>query len=375
MNLRRAQTAILSGIAGLFIVPSGVFGVTVAEAHQYLLLSSTSACASRPAAAARVVSLVTMTSAASPSPSPSPSASPTASAPVSASAPPATTAGPSASPSASASPAASKSPSPSPSPTPTPSPTKSPKPSPSPTPKPKPKTAQLCVLVQAFSSSSVRPGRTASYAIWVWSTVAEAQGVSVTASVGSAAHVNAPRFTVCPKASGDVCSVGTLPTGQSEELVAGSSVGSAASAGEHVTLTATAQAAKAGSFHSAATIDVVAASTPPATTDPSLPSSTLGSSGLPPLPTGLTSPTDPSGLFPTVSPTTPSSPAAAAADPARKRANHSDARDVSATLPLDTRLIGGQLVGLAVLAGAIAVAIARLSLRGPRPRDGGDAAK
>jgi hypothetical protein len=48
---------------------------------------------------------------------------------------------------------------------------------------------------------------------------------------------------------------------------------------------------------------------------------------------------------------------------------------VSATLPLNTRLIGGQLAGLAVLATAIAIAIARLSLRAPRPREGGDASK
>jgi hypothetical protein len=42
----------------------------------------------------------------------------------------------------------------------------------------------------------------------------------------------------------------------------------------------------------------------------------------------------------------------------------------SATVPLDSRLIGGQLAGLAVLAGAIVIAIARLSLRTPRPQDG-----
>ncbi|HTP17447.1 MAG TPA: hypothetical protein VMK13_16635 [Streptosporangiaceae bacterium] len=42
----------------------------------------------------------------------------------------------------------------------------------------------------------------------------------------------------------------------------------------------------------------------------------------------------------------------------------------AATLPLDPRLIGGQLAGLAVLAGAITMAIARLSLRTGRTRDG-----
>jgi hypothetical protein len=55
--------------------------------------------------------------------------------------------------------------------------------------------------------------------------------------------------------------------------------------------------------------------------------------------------------------------------------NRSSARDVSATVPLNTRLLGGQIVGLVVLAIAVAIAIARLSLRGPRPNDGGDAAK
>jgi hypothetical protein len=233
------------------------------------------------------------------------------------------------------------------------------------------------VFVQPFSSRSVRPGGTASYEIWVWSTVTEAQGVSVTAVLGSVAHVDAPRFTVCPKPSGDVCTLGALPTGQSEVLVAASFVRRAASSGEQITLTATARATKARAFHSAATVGVIAAAAPsPSATEPSVPSSTLGQGTLPSLPNGaLTSPNgDPSGLFPTVSPTGSSSPSSARGQ-ARKNLNRSNARDVSATLPLDTRLIGGQLVGLAVLAAAIAVVIARLSLRGPRPRDGGDAAK
>jgi len=233
-------------------------------------------------------------------------------------------------------------------------------------------------LVQPFSSRSVRPGGTASYEIWVWSTVTEAQGVSVTAVIGSVAHVDAPRFTVCPKPSGDVCTLGALPTGQSEVLVAASFVRKAASSGEQITLTATARASKARAFRSAATVGVIAAATPSssASPDPSLPSSTLGSGSLPPLPNGaLTSPNgDPSGLFPTVSPAGSNSPSGAARQTS-KNLHRSNARDVSATLPLDTRLIGGQLAGLAVLAAAIAVAIVRLSLRRPRPHDGGDAGK
>jgi hypothetical protein len=37
--------------------------------------------------------------------------------------------------------------------------------------------------------------------------------------------------------------------------------------------------------------------------------------------------------------------------------------DLSAGLPLDVRLIGGQVIGLAVLAAAVTIAVARLSLR------------
>jgi hypothetical protein len=383
MTLRRAQTATLSVMAGAFIVSSGVCGATIAEAHRYHLVSTTSTCANRPAAAARVVSDI----ATKPGASVASSASRNSGASSRASATPATTSSspsatpkPSTSPTPSTSPAGSKSPSPSASPTPTPSksPKPTPKPTPTPKPKPKPKTAQLCVFVQPFSSRSVRPGGTASYEIWVWSTVTEAQGVSVTAVVGSVAHVDAARFTVCPKPSGDVCTLGALPTGQSEVLVAASFVRKAASSGEQITLTATARASKARAFHSAATVGVIAAATPSssASTDPSLPSSTLGSGSLPSLPNGaLTSPNgDPSGLFPTVSPAGSSSPSGAARQ-TRKNLDPSNARDVSATLPLDTRLIGGQLAGLAVLAAAIAVAIARLSLRGPRPHDGADAAK
>jgi len=38
-------------------------------------------------------------------------------------------------------------------------------------------------------------------------------------------------------------------------------------------------------------------------------------------------------------------------------------------VPLDTRLLGGQIAGLAVLAAAIAIAIARLSLRRQKAGD------
>jgi hypothetical protein len=230
-------------------------------------------------------------------------------------------------------------------------------------------------LVQPFFGKSVRPGQTAGYSIWVWSTVTAARGVTVTAAIGNVAHVDAPRFTVCRKPGSDVCPVGTLPTGQAEELVVGSLVRRSASSGERITLTATARARGADSFQSAATIRVIAAGTPgPA--PPPLPTSTIPPVSVPPVPNGWpTSPNgDPSGLFPTVAPSSSGSPSPTAGG-TPKALNRSSARDVSATLPLNTTLLGGQLAGLAVLATAVAIAIARLSLRAPRPHDGGDASK
>ena len=48
--------------------------------------------------------------------------------------------------------------------------------------------------------------------------------------------------------------------------------------------------------------------------------------------------------------------------------------DAAATFPFSTRLIGGELVGLAVLAAALAIAIVRFSLRRPRPQHSKDSA-
>jgi len=204
----------------------------------------------------------------------------------------------------------------------------------------------------------------------VWSTGAESDGVTVTVSIGSVAHVAAPKFTVCPAAKGAVCTVGDLPTSQSEELVAAAAVHDAATSGEKITLTATAKASKAKSFDAKATIDVV---TPSSSTSSSPSTSGVGDSlpgvSLSTTPDGAyTTPTDsdPSNLFPTVSPTASSGKKA-------RKARDADAVSASWTLPLDSRLIGGQLLGLVVLAGAVAVAVVRLSLRTARPRGGGPA--
>jgi hypothetical protein len=383
MTLRRGQTAAFGIMAVGFIVTTGSPSSAATHTQRAATLASAAkVCATRPATTASAIkakngpvtteareATVLINAAASPSASPSPS--PTAEASDSPS--PAASTSPSPSSPAPSSPAATASATPSPSP----SPTRSPSPSPSPTssPTPKPKTAQLCALVQPFSGTSIHAGQTASYEIFVWSTSAESSSATVTVSMGSTAHVTSPHFTVCPTAKAATCTVGDLPTNQSEALLAAVRVRDAAPVGEKIKLTATVKASKADSFNDAATVDVVAAST--ATSSGSGSSSSTSSSigdSLPPgisLPDGSltnTSPTDPSGLFPTVSPTSGSSGQ-------KKTGKNAEATTVSATLPLDSRLIGGQLAGLAILASAIAIAIVRLSLRTPKTPDGGGTAQ
>jgi hypothetical protein len=230
------------------------------------------------------------------------------------------------------------------------------------------------VQVQPFSQSTVHPGGTASYKIFVWSTGAESDAASVTVSIRKVAGVAAPGFTVCSQPSRDVCTVGDLLTSQSDELVADAKVRNSASAGEKITLTATAKASKANSFHAKATIDVVAPTAPSGSASASANAGDplAGTSGSTPPDTSLTSPiasSNPSGLFPTVS------PSASTKGKSRKNQTAGDASIVSSTLPLNSRLVGGQMAGLAILAAAIAIAIARLSLRTERPHDRGSPAK
>ncbi len=264
------------------------------------------------------------------------------------------------------------------SPAPTKTPTKTASPSPSPSKSSSPAKPQLCVLVQPFvSSAQVHPGQTASFAIWVWSATKVSDSVTVQVQIRKLEHAYAPRFTVCRAASGSSCSVGPLPAAQSDELEASVPIGSHAAVGGRVDLTATATAADAHYGDASGTITLVAAAS--ATPSPTSSTSAGVPVTLPPVSvggndtgigTGVT-PTDPAGLFPTVSPGPgSSSPGGLGLPPATKPHAHVRAVTASATVPLDSRLIGGQLAGLAVLAGAIVIAIARLSLRTPRPQDG-----
>jgi hypothetical protein len=184
-----------------------------------------------------------------------------------------------------------------------------------------------------------------------------------------------PSFTICSAPGRATCSVG-LTAGQAVQLRAAVAVPGHA-AGTHVTLTATGTSAQSSASASASgSVTVTATSTPSTTPSISplgvgvtltgglpggLPPGELSAAGLPQLPDAAT---DPSLAFPQVSPTTTPNPS-----PTPVPIHVSD---VSASFPFSTRLVGGQIVGLAVLATAVTIAVARLSLRRRRPPDGQD---
>ena len=198
--------------------------------------------------------------------------------------------------------------------------------------------------------------------------------MAVKVSVASAVGVHAPTFTVCPGRHGTTCKIGSLAVGQADELQVSVRVGQHAAEGEHVQLSARATASKSLSFtDSAADVVITKPATSPttSTTDPAS-GITLPPVTLPPLSGTGTSASDPSGLFPTVGPTTTPSTEPIGLPPTKKPHKTIRVADAAATVPIDSRLIGGQLAGLAVLAGAVVLAIARLSLRAPKPASGED---
>ncbi|MGH3302829.1 MAG: hypothetical protein ACRDOK_14325 [Streptosporangiaceae bacterium] len=214
--------------------------------------------------------------------------------------------------------------------------------------------------------------------------------MSVTASVPAASYLGSPSFTICPAASDSTCTIASLPVGQVYELLASVPVTSDAPLATDIQLTVSATATGASSDSSSATDVVVAptaasASSSNASSASSSNASSASSSNvssdevpplisLPPIPgTGVTA-TNPSDLFPTVSP----SPASGSLGlpPARSR-QAPRAVQTAYAVPLDPRLLGAQIVGLVALVGAVTIAIVRLSLRKPelvqpRPADPAD---
>jgi hypothetical protein len=247
------------------------------------------------------------------------------------------------------------------------------------------------------TKSNLHPGDAASYAIWVWPAGGAASGVSVTISGKVAGSSATPTFTVCPSASGRSCTVGGISKGSSDELQAKVKVPSGTAAGKQATLSASAKSSNATAPAPASGAITITAKpakssspsptpTPPTGTTttptgvgaplpagilPTIPGASDAQATLPELPNPESSP---GGLFPTVSPG-----ASASASPSPYSATLPNARDVrvadaAATFPFSTRLMGSEIVGLAVLAAAIAIAIVRFSLRRPRPQHGKDSA-
>jgi hypothetical protein len=394
------RPATVGGIAGflLLIMSSNVFGASVAQLSSHAAPTKPSACAKRPQSAVLAAAVSPSASTTDPpttdppttDPSGTAAPHPTPTVSESTIVSPTKSAGPIASPTATATatqapppPTTTSDPPSSPKPTRTPTPTpsvSSPSPSPSgtsPSPSPSPGQPQLCVQVQSLSGSpQVKAGHTAGFVVWVWSVGEASNSVTVTAKVATAKNIGAPKFTVCPQASGATCTLGTLPANQADELQAVSAVEPHATSTEHVELTATATGKNASSGSATGSL-AVTAETPTGTTSP--PAAGGQGQSIPPEPVlplpGIPDPPgtvgNPAGLFPTVAPIPGATSPSIGFPPAQKPAGHrSSAETASSIVPLDPRLIGGQLAGLAVLAGASTIAIARLSLRRPRPQDG-----
>jgi len=199
--------------------------------------------------------------------------------------------------------------------------------------------------------SSTKPGGTIKVSVWVWST---APARHVMATVATSSHaVLTPRFTLCPVSHGTTCSIGALPANQAFELTVTDKIKPTATIGKPIALAVTVSAT-GESPAQAAVAAVVGQPIKPPSAPPTLPPTTLI-----PLPGATITPGGLSGLFPVVTPQA-STPASSPPSQVRKVTR---ATEISSALPLDSRLIGPQLAGLAVLAAAITMVVARLSLR------------
>jgi len=348
------RAVVASGLTGVAFMFAGMLGRAMAadSANQPIV---TTACSSVPKGAALLADVTALGT--------NSSASPSASASSSAASPtPSDSASPTPKPSSSTKKATTSA-------SPSPSSSTSAKPSPKPsTSAPKAQKAQLCVKVQSFSSSSQgKTGQVANFAVWVWSAKEPSYGVTVTVQVAWAMYIHKPTFSICPVASGQTCKLGNVPVGQADELEVGVQVGAKAALGEQVQLTAQASAKGSTSSQGSATDVVIEPPRPSPSSTSGAPGPVLPPVSLPPISgTGIGA-ANPAGLFPTVLPLPSPTPGSGSLGLPTVRPRKSvRVADVAATVPLDPRLIGGQLAGLAVLAGAVAIAIARLSLRTPK---------
>ena len=234
----------------------------------------------------------------------------------------------------------------------------------------------LCVAVQP-AKSSIQRGQTA-----VWTVTAWAQGGDVpdaTIRLMAAPASLKPTFSFgCGSHDGSTsCDLGALDAKSARrQLQAKIAVAASATTVTSVRLTATASAAGLTTDPQAsATTSVTAASPAPTNSaDPSAPGSTdvapLTAGNLPYLPSAssvLSPGGNAAGLFPALTPS--ADPPAAKQDPQNTQAVAN-----TSALPQGAPVIGAQLAGLAVLALAFLLAVARLSFRRrPTPAQSGPA--
>jgi hypothetical protein len=256
---------------------------------------------------------------------------------------------------------------PTPTATATPTPTKTATPTPSNTTTPPP-SATLCMSVETLgSSNTVDPGTTVHFGIWVWLT--SGSNGSVKIDVSAAPNKINPSFIVCDPTGGSRCTVSGLKAGKHVEtqvkLRAFKDM-----AGRHITLTVTATSKQAGNSATATDkIEVIkpkkhhSSPTPTPTYNPNAGYGGSYPGGTNPYSSGVSNPYGNLGsALPPVSPSPGVSPSTAAGQQ-QQHQHQTEVTDLSAGLPLDVRLIGGQVIGLAILAAAITIAVARLSLR------------
>ncbi len=220
-------------------------------------------------------------------------------------------------------------------------------------------------------SSRTSPGGVVTYSVWFWSTV---KARHVTASVSSyGKDVKSQQLSVCPSVHGSVCSAGDLPANQQIEVVVTDKIGKNATLGEQIGITVNVQGqAETGGTLSPAEASVATVldrsgsspSSPPVGSGPTIPIPPPTDTG-PGLPGTTVTPGSISSLFPVVTPSS-TPPTTNGRTPAGKKRGGTKIETVASSSPIDTKLIGGQLAGLAVLAAAITMVVARLSLRTPQ---------
>jgi hypothetical protein len=208
------------------------------------------------------------------------------------------------------------------------------------------------------------------FAIWVWLT--SGNNGSVKIDVDAAPNNVHPSFIVCDQTGGSRCTVSGLKAGDHHETQAKLRAFKDL-AGRNITLTVTATSKQAG--NSATATDKIEVIKPkkhhssPTPTPTYNPYAGYGGNTYP----GGTNPYSSSGVsnpygnlgsaLPPVSPSPGISPSTAGQQQQQQHQHQTEVTDLSAGLPLDVRLIGGQVIGLAILAAAITIAVARLSLR------------